>query len=168
MAGKAALSSQSFAQHVRFPESVSAPPSPATLSPAMRPSPHPSARRQTRTQRTPTELGYFRLLLFVVSTLIQSRYIYIIYILLKLHNQCTKNRGALLRQVVGWVFSDCFVVFSRLRAWQGTWGHAQRVAHLLPPPERWVPGAKKFPDPRRGQERSGGAGGKAMPSVLPG
>lgn len=57
-----------------------------------------------------TELGYFRLLLFVVSTVIQSQDIYIIYILLKLHNQCTKNRGALLRQVVGWVFSD-FVVF---------------------------------------------------------
>lgn len=38
-------------------------------------------------------------------------YIYIIYILLKLHNQCTKNRGALLRHVVGWVFSDFFCGF---------------------------------------------------------
>lgn len=41
------------------------------------------ARRHTRTQtrRTLTELSYFRLLLFVVvSTVLQSRYIYILYI----------------------------------------------------------------------------------------
>lgn len=46
-------------------------------------------RTRTRTRRMLTELSYFRLLLFVVvSTVIQSRdiYIYIIYILLKLHN----------------------------------------------------------------------------------
>lgn len=66
-----------------------------------------------------------------------------------------KNQGALLRQVVGWVFSD-FVVFFPVPG-RGRMAPAHRAQHtVLPlhPREHWIPGAKKFTNQRRGQDRS--------------